>query len=69
MCLAWLLDGRVQLAGACVLRGAEDHVLCRGGVFFSLRGGWSRVSHDVQGMPGLCLLRTVGNSVAPDRVV
>ena len=30
---------------------------------FSIRGGWCPVSHDVQGVLGLCVLRTVGNKV------
>ena len=30
---------------------------------FSFRGGWCPVSHDVQGVLGLCVLRTVGNKV------
>ena len=35
------------------------------GVIFSWRGGWCPVSHDVQGMLGLCVLHTVGNKVCP----
>jgi len=33
------------------------------GVIFSWHGGWYPVSHGVQEMLGLCVLRTVGDKV------